>query len=97
MINAYPFIMKSRFLYFYLCIRKFSKTFPKNKNEIITVFDLNVGNDQPESKGGTHDVNNLKPICARCNLSMSDNYTIEEWNKLTKQKKKPKRNLFNCW
>ena len=64
---------------------------------IITVFDFHVGHDQPESKGGTLDVNNLKPICARCNLSMSDNYTIVEWNKLTKQKKKPKRNLFNCW
>jgi len=64
---------------------------------IITIFDFHVGHDQPESKGGTLDVNNLKPICARCNLSMSNNYTIVEWNKLTKQKKKPKRNLFNCW
>lgn len=64
---------------------------------IISVFDFHVGHDQPESKGGTLDVNNLKPICARCNLSMSNNYTIEEWNKLSKQKEKPKRNLFNCW
>ena len=64
---------------------------------IISVFDFHVGHDQPESKGGTLDVNNLKPICARCNLSMSDNYTIEEWNKLTKQKEKSKRNLFKCW
>lgn len=64
---------------------------------IISVFDYHVGHDQPESKGGTLDVNNLKPICARCNLSMSNNYTIEEWNKLSKQKEKPKRNLFNCW
>ena len=43
---------------------------------IITVFDYHVGHDQPESKGGTLDVTNLKPICARCNTSMSDNYTI---------------------
>ena len=48
---------------------------------MISVFDFHVGHDQPESKGGTLDVNNLKPICARCNLSMSDKYTIEEWNK----------------
>ena len=33
----------------------------------------------PESKGGTLTIDNLKPICARCNLSMGDNYTISEW------------------
>ena len=57
------------------------------KNE-INVFDFHVGHDKPESKGGTLDINNLKPICARCNLSMNDNFTIEEWNNLTKKKKK---------
>jgi len=50
----------------------------------INVFDFHVGHDKPESKGGTLDVNNLKPICARCNLSMSDKYSIKEWNALTK-------------
>jgi len=45
-----------------------------------------VGHDQPESKGGTLDINNIKPICARCNLSMSDNYTIKEWIKLSEEK-----------
>jgi hypothetical protein len=48
----------------------------------INVFDFHVGHDQPESKGGTLSVDNLKPICARCNLSMSNNFTIKEWNKL---------------
>lgn len=48
----------------------------------INVFDFHVGHDKPESKGGTLDINNLKPICARCNLSMSSNYTIQEWNNL---------------
>jgi len=52
-------------------------------DNIINVFDFHVGHDQPESKGGTLDINNLKPICSRCNLSMSDNYTIQEWQKLT--------------
>lgn len=56
-------------------------------NNIINVFDFHVGHDKPESKGGTLDVNNLKPICARCNHSMSNNYTIEEWNKLSIDKK----------
>ena len=52
----------------------------------ITVFDFHVGHDKPESKGGTLDVKNLKPICARCNLSMSNNYTIKQWNKLNENK-----------
>lgn len=51
----------------------------------INVFDFHVGHDKPESKGGSLDVNNLKPICARCNLSMSNNYTIQEWNNFQKQ------------
>ena len=49
----------------------------------ISVFDFHVGHDKPESQGGTLDINNLKPICARCNLSMSDNFTIKQWNNLT--------------
>ena len=51
----------------------------------INVFDFHVGHDKPESKGGSLDVDNLKPICARCNLSMSNNYTIQEWNDFQKQ------------
>lgn len=58
----------------------------------INVFDFHVGHDRPESKGGNLSVDNLKPICARCNLSMSNNYTIEEWNKLNN--KQPKCCLF---
>ena len=60
----------------------------------ISVFDFHVGHDKPESKGGTLDITNIKPICARCNLSMSDNYTIEEWNKLTPEKDKKKYFCF---
>ena len=58
----------------------------------ISVFDFHVGHDQPESKGGTLDVNNLKPICARCNLSMSNQYTIQEWVRLSR----PPRKWFCC-
>ena len=54
----------------------------------MNVFDFHVGHDIPESKGGTLDIGNLKPICARCNLSMSDNYTIQEWNLLTPEKER---------
>lgn len=61
----------------------------------ITVFDFHVGHDQPESKGGSLEISNLKPICARCNLSMSDNYTINEWEKLI-DVKKPWYSCFFC-
>ena len=46
----------------------------------ISVFDFHVGHDIPESNGGTIDISNLRPICARCNLSMSNKFTITEWN-----------------
>ena len=57
-------------------------------NNIMTVFDFHVGHDIPESKGGTLTIDNLKPICARCNLSMGDRYTIQEWILFNKKKKK---------
>ena len=51
------------------------------KNE-IDVFNFHVGHNIPESKGGKTVLSNLKPICSRCNLSMSNKYTIDEWNQL---------------
>ena len=48
----------------------------------INVHNFHVGHNIPESKGGTLDIKNLRPICSSCNLSMSDNYTIDEWNAL---------------
>lgn len=45
----------------------------------MNVFDFHVGHNIPESKGGTLEIGNLRPICARCNLSMSDTHTISEW------------------
>ena len=70
-----------------------SKCYVKWCNNTMTVFDFHVGHEQPESKGGTLDINNLKAICARCNLSMSDNYTIQEWTQLSK----PKNKCLNCF
>ena len=82
-----------------LWIRTFGKTFEHKCyvdwcENIINPFDYHVGHDQPESKGGTLDINNIKPICARCNLSMSDNYTIKEWNILSGKKEKKFMNCF---
>ena len=48
----------------------------------INVFNFQVGHDIPESKGGTLHIDNLKPICGNCNLSMGNKYTITEWCKL---------------
>ena len=62
----------------------------------INVFDFHVGHDIPESKGGTLDINNLKPICARCNLSMSDKYTIQEWIDFTQPKRACLRRICCC-
>lgn len=45
----------------------------------ISVFDFQCGHDIPESKGGPTNLENLYPICAKCNLSMSNNYTYKEW------------------
>tara|TARA_B100001059_G_scaffold130941_1_gene131036 strand:- start:2119 stop:2460 length:342 start_codon:yes stop_codon:yes gene_type:complete len=56
----------------------------------INVFNFHVGHDKPESKGGTLNLDNLFPICARCNLSMSNNYTISEWNNMFKERTQPK-------
>ena len=51
----------------------------------INVFDFHVGHNLPESKGGPTVLENLRPICSRCNLSMGNNYTIDQWNKLGKR------------
>ena len=45
----------------------------------ITVFDFQSGHNIPESKGGKTIVDNLYPLCARCNVSMGDRHTFEEW------------------
>jgi 5-methylcytosine-specific restriction endonuclease McrA len=53
-------------------------------SNIMTVFDFHVGHDKPESRGGSTELNNLRPICSRCNLSMGSQYSIQEWAKLSK-------------
>jgi len=73
-----------------------SKCYVKWCNNVMNVFDFHVGHDIPESKGGTLDLENLKPICARCNLSMSDTYTIQEWIQLTRENKRSWWKCFCC-
>jgi 5-methylcytosine-specific restriction endonuclease McrA len=59
----------------------------KNK---INCFNFDCGHNLPESKGGTLAINNLRPICRNCNLSMGSQYTIDEWN----EKFRPKRKWY---
>jgi 5-methylcytosine-specific restriction endonuclease McrA len=46
----------------------------------VTVFDFHAGHDIPECNGGITTIDNLVVICSRCNLSMSSNYTFNEWS-----------------
>lgn len=48
----------------------------------ITCFNFHTGHNIPESKGGKTVLENLIPICDRCNTSMGDRHTIDEWNTL---------------
>jgi hypothetical protein len=45
----------------------------------MTVYDFHAGHRTPESLGGPTTITNLVPICSRCNLSMGNTYTFEEW------------------
>ena len=62
------------------CGRRFERRCltPWCKNS-ITVFDFQTGHNIPESKGGTMTLDNLIPLCSRCNLSMGNQYTFQEW------------------
>ena len=60
----------------------------------ITVFDFQCGHDIPESKGGPTILSNLYPICARCNSSMGNKYTLDQWAEKGGQKR---TSWFNGW
>jgi hypothetical protein len=57
-------------------------------HNMINVWDFHAGHNIPDSKGGKMSIDNLVPICSRCNLSMSDNYTFDEWAASGESKKK---------
>ena len=64
-----------------------SKCYIKWCTNSITAFNFQVGHNIPESKGGETVINNLFPICSKCNQSMSNKYTIEEFNTKFNQQK----------
>ena len=45
----------------------------------ISVFEFECGHNIPESKGGSTNLENLVPICPRCNKSMGSSHTFTEW------------------
>ena len=59
----------------------------------MTVFDFESGHNIPESKGGTLNIDNLRPICAKCNRSMGDDYTIDEFSRISKRSAR----LWECF
>ena len=50
---------------------------------IVTPFTFEVGHNVPRSKGGTDDIDNLRPICSGCNKSMGNYWTIDEFSNLS--------------
>ena len=65
------------------------KCFVEWCTNIISPFSFEVGHNIPESRGGSLDISNLRPICAKCNRSMGDSYTIDEFSALSKAPPKP--------
>lgn len=61
------------------------KCFIKWCKNTITVFNYECGHNIPESKGGLTTIDNLYPICSSCNKSMSNKYTITEWQDFQKK------------
>lgn len=59
----------------------------------MSVFDFQCGHNVPESRGGKTTLDNLVPICSRCNMSMGNSYTIDQWN----QRFAPKRPWWRCF
>jgi hypothetical protein len=63
----------------------------------VNVFDFQVGHNVPESKGGSTTIDNLVPLCGRCNLSMSNNYTFDEWSATFGSRRRTWVQFFCCF
>jgi hypothetical protein len=70
--------------------------------QTLTPFTFEAGHNIPESRGGPTTLENLRPICAQCNRSMSNKYTIDEFSdKFGTKTKTTKTNVksmnYNCF
>jgi hypothetical protein len=59
----------------------------------MTPFSFECGHNIPESKGGSLDIDNLRPICSNCNKSMGNVYSIDEFSELSKRTS----HMFECF
>lgn len=50
---------------------------------MINAFNFQAGHNIPESRGGKTNIDNLIPICDRCNYSMGNHYSIDEWTAMS--------------
>ena len=55
----------------------------------ITVFDFESGHNIPESRGGPTTIENLVPICSRCNRSMGSQHTFDQWCQMYSSAQQP--------
>ena len=89
-----PLALREQVWLVYLGDRNFkNKCVVKWCENIITPFTFEVGHNVPESKGGETSIDNLRPICSKCNKSMGDSFTIEEFSKLSERT----TNLWECF
>ncbi len=62
-------------------------------NNDINVFNFQCGHVLAESKGGATTVENLVPLCSRCNQSMGTTH-LDAWNQLGAEPQKGKMARF---
>jgi hypothetical protein len=67
----------------------------------ISVFDFESGHNIPESRGGPTTIENLVPICSRCNRSMGSQHTFDQWCQMyssaqPSQGRGPLARFFSC-
>ena len=89
-----PLAMREQVWLAYLGDKSFKhKCHVKWCENIITPFTFEVGHNVPESKGGATSLDNLRPICSKCNKSMGDSFTIEEFSDISDRSK----NRWECF
>lgn len=89
-----PLAMREQVWLVYLGDRVFKhKCLVKWCENTITPFTFEVGHNVPESKGGPTNIDNLRPICSKCNKSMGDSFTIEEFSEISDRSK----NRWECF
>jgi hypothetical protein len=89
-----PLAMREQVWIVYLGDKNFkNKCHVKWCENTITPFTFEVGHNIPESKGGKTWIDNLRPICSKCNKSMGDAYTIDEFSELSNRSK----NHWECF